>query len=207
MKNVQKILKKDPEKTFQGLEFQRIRTPVPHSERDAPERFSPREMGESLVGFSHTVDVFALRISRTFFIVGGEQFSGKFLCGRLTFFIADGTQHPADGEGLLTDAVHLHRNLIGRTADALGTNFDVRLDVFNRLSENFDTGFVGDFLFDFSECAVEDVLRNAFFAVIHQAVNEFAGEQGTMNRISDELLAACSDFTHFILLININDSK
>src|ERR1019366_45644 len=118
----------------------------------------PGKVRKRLVGVGHLDGVFAFGHGFAFTAVGGHQFVGEADEHWPACFAAAGGEQPADGEALLACAIHLHRHLIRRPADALGTHLDRRLDVFDRLRENVDRGDVRHALLDLVHGAVEDAL-------------------------------------------------
>ena len=114
------------------------------------------------------------------------------------FFVAYGFEQPSDGQTLLTRSIDLHGNLVAGTADTLAADFDVRLDVLDRLLEDFDRGLVVGFTTsgDFFQRVVENLLRDRFLSVQHQAIDELTGQERIMTRIALELLLACSNASH-----------
>jgi len=146
----------------------------------------PSEVSEGLVRVRHAVGVFALGDSGAFFPVRCHQFICQLGRGSSAFLFADGTEDPAEGQRLLTILVDLHRNLVGRTTDPLGSNFDVRLNVLDCLFENFDRWTVLDLLSNFVEGVVEDIVGNGLLAVVHQAVDELGDQKRVVSWIRTE---------------------
>lgn len=132
----------------------------------------PSEVSKCLVRVGHTVRVFPFGDCCTFFSVRCHQFICEFDRGSSTFLFSNGTEDPSESEGLLTVLVHLHRNLVRRTADSLGSDFDVGFNVFDGLFEDFDGWAIFDLFSDFVEGIVEDVVGGGFLAVVHQAIDE-----------------------------------
>ena len=88
------------------------------------------EVGESLVGFGHLVRVVLLADSVAFTVLGSNEFGSKAV-GHVGFVaVAGGIEEPAEGESLGAVRGDFHRNLVVRTTDAAGLDFDARLDVF-----------------------------------------------------------------------------
>jgi hypothetical protein len=102
----------------------------------------------------------------------------------------------------LTGLVDLHRNLIARTTNSLAANFDVGLDVFQRGFEDLDWGILARFAtsLDFIQRVVEDTLCNRLLAVVHQAVNELAGDHRIVAWIALERRAAGGNASHRVFV-------
>ena len=156
----------------------------------------PAEMCESFVGVGHAVDIFASGHGGPFSLEGGRQFVGKFLSGRTAFLIVDGHENPSEGKRLLSNAIHLHRHLIGRSADTLGTNFDAGLDVLDSLVEDLDWFFFGDAFFDDIQGVVQQLLSHTLFAILHEAIDKLAGKQRPKTRVRLELFATSGNSCH-----------
>src|SRR5262249_3918872 len=116
--------------------------------------------------------------------VGGHQFVGQTHEHGPARLAARGPQDPADGKALLAFAVDLHGHLIGGTADALGADLDGRLDVLDGLGEDLDgVGVRAHALADRLQRAVEDPHGGGFLAVVHEAVDELAGQLRAVHRV------------------------
>ncbi len=158
----------------------------------------PGEVSESLVGVRHAVGVFSLGNGSTFFAVGRHEFVSQLLVSGSAFFVPYGSQDPPECQALLAILIDLHWNLIRGTTDSLGANFDVRLNVFDRLFENLNGWSILDFLGDLIESAVENALSRCLFAVVHQAVDELGSQQGVEPRVRSQTGARSGDFAHKI---------
>ena len=141
-------------------------------------------MSVSAVGFSHAMDVFTLGESDALLVISVDKLGGEFLRGRLSFFITNGHEDPADAQGLGAHGVDGGRNLVGGATDALGTNFRRGLNVFDRLREDLDRFDVLNFGRDFIKSVVEDLTSGILFAVPHQTVDELAREKRIVLRIA-----------------------
>lgn len=146
----------------------------------------PSEVSEGLVRVRHAVGVFTLGDSGAFFPVRCHQFICQLGRGSSAFLFADGTEDPTEGQRLLAILIDLHRNLVGRTTDPLGSNFDVRFHILDRLFENFDRRTVLDLLRNFIECVVEDVEGNGLLAIVHQAIDELSDQERVVSWIGTE---------------------
>ena len=146
----------------------------------------PSEVSEGLVRIRHAVGVLTLGDCGTFFAVRCHQFICQLRCGSSALLITDGTEDPTEGQRLLAVLVDLHGNLVGSTTDPLGSNFDVRFHVLDRLFENFDGSTVLDLLRDLIECVVEDVVGNGLLAIVHQAIDELGNQQRVVSWIGTE---------------------
>ncbi len=115
--------------------------------------------------------------------LGVEEFVGEALLHRATLLAPARFEKPADGKGLLTVRLHLHGNLVVRAADAAGLHFDKRLHIVQRGLENLRGRLVRKLLRDNVQGAVENRLRDGLLAVVHEAVDELRGEEGSVFRI------------------------
>src|SRR5438128_2273598 len=93
----------------------------------------PREVGEGLVRFRHLVHSLALFHGGALAVVGRNQLFGQFQVHGAALLVARGVDEPAEGERLLTIALHLHRHLVGGSAHALGADLDDGLSVVDGL--------------------------------------------------------------------------
>lgn len=146
----------------------------------------PSKVSEGLVRIRHAVGVLAFGDRGAFFAVSCHQFIRQLGGGRTALLLTDGPEDPAEGQRLLAVLVDLHWDLVGRTTDPLGSNFDVRLHVFDRLFENFYRRTVLDLFSDFIEGVVEDVVSNGLLAVVHQAIDELGNQQRVVPWIGTE---------------------
>jgi len=156
----------------------------------------PSEVSKRLVRIGHTMRIFTLGVSNTFFLVGGHQFIGQLQMHRAALLFANGTQQPTNGKALLSVAIDLHRNLIARTANSLAANFDIRLHVFNGSFEDLNRFRVLDLLRDFLEGIVEHDLCGRLLAVVHQAIDELAGQHRIVTRVWLDVSSASGDLSH-----------
>ena len=93
---------------------------------------------------------------------------------------------PTQTEGLTSFRANLDRNLIVRTADTTGLDFDSGHDIFHGLLESLQPGLAG-LLFHDLERTVDDLLGYALLAVEHDAVDELGHQNGTVDRIGKDL--------------------
>src|ERR1700722_1102592 len=101
-------------------------------------RFSvlPAVMREGLVGLRHLVCVLAALDARPEAVAGIEQLVHEPLGHRLLPTLARVRHQPAQGEGGGARCAHLHRDLVGRAADAAAADLKGRLDVVERAVDN-----------------------------------------------------------------------
>src|SRR6185312_15652060 len=105
----------------------------------------PPIVRESLVRFSHTVDIFLL-LHRGSTAVGSiEEFGGQLLDHALFATSAAIGDEPADGERGAPLGKNFDGNLIVGTANAAGLHFEQRLAVLDSLLEELE-GFVAALL-------------------------------------------------------------
>src|SRR5919112_73026 len=143
-------------------------------------------MRERTVGFRHTVGVFALLHGIAAVVRGIEQLGGETLDHRLVIAAAGGLDDPTDGEGLTALGANLDRNLVGRTADAAGTNLDRRSDVVEGLLEDFERVRLGAAL-DAVEGTVDDALGSGLLTVVHDGIHELRDDDITELGVRDDL--------------------
>ena len=104
-------------------------------------------------------------------VAGIHDFAGKALSHGLLTSRATIVSQPTQTKGLTSFRPDLDRNLIVRTANAAGLNFDSGHDVFHRLLESLQTGLTSLLFYDL-ECTINDLLGYALLAVEHNAVDE-----------------------------------
>jgi len=146
----------------------------------------PSKVSEGLVRIRHAVGVLTLGNRGPFLAVCCHQFIRQLGRSSSAFLFSDGAEDPAEGQRLLTVLVHLHWDLVGSTTDPLGSDFDVRLHVLDRLFENLDRRTVLDLFCDFVEGIVEDVVGNGLLAIVHQAIDELSNQQRVVSWIRTE---------------------
>src|SRR5262249_6283818 len=146
----------------------------------------PREVGEGLIGVGHAVDVLAFGEGGPFLVVRGRKLLGELQVHRPTLLFAGRSEYPADGQRLLPVAIHLHRPLVRSTTYAAAANLDERLDVLHRGREDLDRIAIRHLFLDQIESRIENVLRDALLAVVHQAVDELGSQKRLEFRIRTE---------------------
>src|SRR3954454_17561483 len=136
-------------------------------------------MGEGFVGLRHAVCVFTL-LHRGAAVVGGIQKLGGEAVGHgLLGTAARAGEDPADRQRLGAIRADFDRHLVGRTADAAGANFEVRLHVGQRLVKHLHGVALG-LLFDLGHGAVDDAFGGRLLALVHQAVHELGEDDITI---------------------------
>ena len=163
----------------------------------------PAVVGESLVGFGHTVGIFALFHRAAATVVGVQQFSGK-LGGHALFAARTGiVDQPADGQGNLAFGPDFHGHLVGGAAHAAGLDFQMGLDVVQGLFKGAHGLFTGLFARGFQR-AVENLFSGALLAVVHETVHELGDQTAVVQRIGQHFPLRDRTFTgHDILLENL----
>ena len=119
-------------------------------------------------------------------VLGVQDLAGETLChGSLGAGpgIAD---QPTQSKRLLTVGAHVHRDLIGRTADAARLDLQLRLDIVKRGLENFQ-GVLARLIRDDAERIIHDSLRDALLAVIHHVVHQLGHQLGVVQRIRQHI--------------------
>ena len=71
---------------------------------------------QALENVKPSIEVRSKRVGGAFAVERGDQLVGQLLGGGAALLFADGDQHPANRQRLLTNAVHLHRHLVGGAA-------------------------------------------------------------------------------------------
>src|SRR3990170_7886153 len=129
----------------------------------------PAVMSEGLVCLGHLVHVFPL-LNRTALVVGGVDYlSGESFHHRL-FAAGPGVVHePPERQRHLPLGPELDRNLICRSADPPGLDFQYGLHILDSLLEHLQ-GFGLGLFFDKSEGAVKYAFSLALLAVLCKLV-------------------------------------
>ena len=159
------------------------------------------EVGESLVGFGHLVRIVLLADSVAFTVLGSNEFGSKAV-GHVGFVaVAGGIEEPAEGESLGAVRSDFHRNLVVRTTDAAGLDFDARLDVFEAEFELLESGFLAfELLVEFIEGGVNDLFGDGLLALLEHDTDEFGDESGMETRIrEDGAMESLSSSRHRLL--------
>src|SRR4249920_2353908 len=107
----------------------------------------PAIVGESLVGFGHSMRVVLLLDGIAAIICGVHQLPCEFLLHGFLTPRARIQKQPSDAEGSAARRTHFNGHLVGGTADAPGFHCKHRLDVLDRFLEGLD-GIVGRLLLD-----------------------------------------------------------
>ncbi len=108
--------------------------------------------------------------------------AGQALFHGLLAALAGEVRQPAQAEGLTAVGPDLDRDLIVGAADTAGLDLQGGHDVFHRLLEGFQAVLAGLF-FDDLKSAVDNFLRNALFAVEHDAIDELGHQNRMVHRI------------------------
>jgi len=96
-------------------------------------------------------------------------------------------------------------NLICRAADAAGLDFEDRHDIFHRGFKSLQRILAG-FLFDDVKRIINDLLRYAFFTVIHNAVDQARNKFGIVKRIGQNIpFCRLASSWHFASLLHNHD--
>jgi hypothetical protein len=149
--------------------------------------FIPAVVREGAVGFGHLVGVFALLHRGTAVGGGVEEFAGELLGHGVFAAVAGGVHQPADGQRPTTVGADFHRNLISRAADPAGADFDRRSDVVQGGVEGLQRTLVLALGFQDVEGAVDDVLGDGFFALVHHVIHELGDDQVPELRVGQNL--------------------
>jgi hypothetical protein len=141
---------------------------------------------ERLVGFGHAVNFVTLLHGAAAAFGRLEQFIGQTGRHRLLATLARAVLEPAHRERHAADGANFHGNLVVRTADAAGLDFDHRLHVVDRDHEDLQRILVG-LLLDLFEGTVDDALGNGLLAGFHHDVHELREIDGSELRIGQDL--------------------
>ena len=140
-------------------------------------------MGERLVGVGHAVDVFAAAHGGAFAVVGGDEFVGQLLGASAGPSFrgspSGSSESPATAAACDSPASapgRRHRRRACERTSIDGFTFSTAC-VKTSIGSLSGTRF-----FDDVERIVEHVLRDALLAVVHQAVDELAGQASTRTR-------------------------
>ena len=101
------------------------------------------KVGERPVGFGHAVGLLTHADGFAFVAGGIPELFGEPLGHGATLLRAGRLNDPAERQGLASSLGHRDGDLVVRTADPLGTDFDVGLHIFQSLVEDAD-GIRGD---------------------------------------------------------------
>ena len=135
----------------------------------------PRQVCEGLVRLRHLEDILLLLDSSA--LVGGciEKFQCELLCHGDALALTSGGEDPTDRQSRLALGVHLNRDLIHGTGDALGTDFDQRSHIEQSLREDFHRSILGA-RFDDLQCVRKDAACDGFLPLVHQTTDELFEE-------------------------------
>ncbi|ESS56062.1 hypothetical protein EDP2_2412 [Enterobacter cloacae S611] len=130
-------------------------------------------MCERLVGFGHTVNVFTFLNCSTFVVCSIGKFVRQAQShGFITAFTSS-FNDPTHCQGITTNRTNFNRNLISRTTNAAGLNFNSRAHVFESYFESFQFIFTRA-LSQGLQRAVYDCFCSRFFTVYHQDIYKFS---------------------------------
>src|SRR5574344_2051152 len=93
----------------------------------------PSEMGESLVGFCHSVGIFLLLECSTSIGICIQKLCRKLLSHGFSTSCPSGIDDPSHGKSFSSRLPDFGRDLIGCSTDTLGFDFDDRLDILKSL--------------------------------------------------------------------------
>src|SRR3990167_1370176 len=143
------------------------------------------EVRERLVGFGHAVHFIALLHGAAAAFPGLEQLIGQTGGHRLLAALAGRLLQPAHGQGHPAHGANFHGNLVVRTADAAGLDFDHRLDVVDGDHEDLQRVLAG-LLFDLLKRTVDDALGDGLLARFHDDVHELGQIDRTELRVGQD---------------------
>src|SRR5690606_6344759 len=141
------------------------------------------EVGEGLVGFSHSVRVVFLFHRAAFALRCGLQLIGKAHRETLVVTRAGVLNDPSKRQGHSPLGPHFYRHLVGGATYTSATNLDERGHVVYGFLENLEAGLVGAILDDIKS-AVDEILSRAFLAAFHDAVDETPDKLVPVNGIN-----------------------
>src|SRR3990167_2497709 len=157
------------------------------------------EVRERLVGFGHAVHFIALLHGAAAAFAGLQEPFVRAGGHRLLAALAGRLLQPAHGQGHPAHGANFHGNLVVRTADAAGLDFDHRLDVVDGDHEDLQRVLAG-LLFDLLKRTVDDALGDGLLARFHDDVHELGQIDRTELRIGQDLaLGYFATTWHFTL--------
>ena len=141
------------------------------------------KVGERPVGFGHAVGLLTHADGFAFVAGGIPELFGEPLGHGATLLRAGCLNDPAERQGLASSLGHRDGDLVVRTADPLGADFDVGLHIFQSLVEDAD-GIRGETFGAFFLQATVDHVKGAIEAAFgsglasaeHDAVHEFRND-------------------------------
>ena len=86
---------------------------------------------------------------------------------------------------------NFHRHLIGRAAHAAGLDFEARLGVVNRALQNFQRVGRRILFGDLIERAIDNALRRALLAAMHDGVDQARNQRAVEFRVFDYRPSGC----------------
>ncbi|MNB87507.1 hypothetical protein D3C75_345070 [compost metagenome] len=146
---------------------------------------------ESLVGFSHTVNVFTLLNCSTFTFGSVQQFASQTQSHRLLAALAGEVYQPAHCQSVTTGRTNLDRNLVSSTTNAARLHFDQRSDGVECFFEEFQGIGAGLTSLHGIQGTINDTLGNGFLAAFHYVVHEFGEDLASVFRIVQNLTLGC----------------
>ena len=123
------------------------------------------EVGESTVGFGHTVAVFFLFESGTGFVVGIDNFELEAFGIRHSRAVASGLDEPRKGKVKLAMAGDWERDLVVCATNTARFNFEIWTNIRNCFFEDFDWVFATKLFCCAFDCGVDCAFSGLFFAV------------------------------------------
>src|SRR4029453_19141613 len=114
-----------------------------------------------------------------------HQFTRKARRHRLLRAGARSRDQPADGECLGALRTNFDGDLVGRTADAPGTDFDARLHIVERIMENADRIALHSG-FDIVESAIDNTFGDRLLAVEHDRIHELRQDDIPELRVGED---------------------
>src|SRR3982751_5041175 len=161
-------------------------------------RVLPAIVRERLVRVGHAVRVFLLLHRVALALRRGDHLGGQLLGHRLLVAVARVADQPAHREGRAALRTDLDRHLIRGAADATALDLDDRLEVGERLLEDVHARLARAVLHEVHR-GVEDPLRRALLALVHQDVDELGDGLAVVARIrQDGALHGTLAAAHFL---------
>src|SRR5215471_428167 len=146
----------------------------------------PAVVREGLVGLRHLVGVLTALDAGAKAVAGVEQLVHQPLGHRLLPALARVQDDPAQGQGGAAGGAHLHRNLVGGTADAAAADLKGRLDVVQRALER-DHRVVAVLLAAALKRPVHGALGERALAVLEDLVGERGHQRRAVHRVGNQL--------------------
>src|SRR5438034_3352223 len=163
------------------------RRPRPKDDQGQRTSYLPSIVSKRLVRLGHSMRVFPLLDGAATQVRRVEQLVGELLLHRLTVAARRGVaDDPANAQRQPAVRVDFDRHLIVGAPDTARLHLEARLDVVDRLLENFQRIVAGFFLDDV-EALVQDAFGRAPLAVAHHAVDELADERTLIERVGRDV--------------------